>query len=38
MRAYHNYVERLRSGQMGPDHPKPSIDDVISGRDLTRRK
>ena len=38
MRAYHNYVDRLRSGQMGPDHPKPSIDDVISGRDLTRRK
>jgi AGCS family alanine or glycine:cation symporter len=38
MRAYHNYVGRLRAGQMGPDHPKPSIDDVISGRDLKVRK
>ena len=38
MRAYHNYVERLRAGQMGPDHPKPSIEDVVSGRDLKVRK
>jgi len=36
MRAYHNYVERLRTGQMGPDHPKPSIEDVVSGRDLRK--
>ena len=34
MRAYHNYVERLQAGKMGPDHPKPSIDDVVSGRNL----
>jgi len=38
MRAYHNYVERLKAGQMGPDHPKPSIDDVVSGRNLKIRK
>jgi AGCS family alanine or glycine:cation symporter len=38
MRAYHNYVDRLRAGQMGPDHPKPSIDDVVSGRNLKIRK
>ena len=37
MRAYHNYVDRLRAGQMGPDHPKPSIDDVVSGRNLKIR-
>lgn len=38
MRAYHNYVDRLRAGQMGPDHPKPSLDDLVSGRDLKVRK
>jgi AGCS family alanine or glycine:cation symporter len=38
MRAYHNYVGRLRAGQMGPDHPKPSIEDLVSGRDLKVRK
>jgi AGCS family alanine or glycine:cation symporter len=36
MRAYHNYVERLRAGQMGPDHPKPSLEDLVSGRDLKK--
>ena len=38
MRAYHNYVARLKAGQMGPDHPKPSIEDVVSGRNLAVRK
>ncbi|MFM1891010.1 MAG: hypothetical protein RLZ44_87 [Pseudomonadota bacterium] len=38
MRAYHNYVERLRAGQMGPDHPKPSLEDLVSGRDLKIKK
>jgi AGCS family alanine or glycine:cation symporter len=38
MRAYHNYVGRLRAGQMGPDHPKPSLDDVVSGRNLKIKK
>ena len=34
MLAYHNYVARLKTGQMGPDHPPPSIEDLISGRDV----
>ena len=34
MLAYHNYVERLKTGRMGPDHPKPSIEDLVSGRDV----
>ncbi|MCZ6497246.1 MAG: amino acid carrier protein, partial [Gammaproteobacteria bacterium] len=32
MRAYHEYVARLKSGQMGPGHPPPSKGDSISGR------
>ncbi len=32
MRAYHEYVARLKSGQMGPGHSPPSIEDLISGR------
>jgi AGCS family alanine or glycine:cation symporter len=34
MLAYHNYVERLKTGRMGPDHPRPSIEDLVSGRDV----
>ena len=34
MRAYHNYMDRLRAGRIGPDHPPPSIEDLISGRDV----
>jgi AGCS family alanine or glycine:cation symporter len=34
MRAYHNYVQRLKDGKLGPDHPTPSIEDLISGRDV----
>jgi AGCS family alanine or glycine:cation symporter len=33
MRAYHDYVARLKAGQMGPGHPPPSIENLISGRD-----
>jgi AGCS family alanine or glycine:cation symporter len=36
MRAYKDYVARLRNGQMGPDHPPPSLDDLLSGRDIER--
>ena len=32
MRAYYEYVARLKSGQMGPGHPPPSKGDSISGR------
>ena len=34
MRAYRNYVERLKSGRMGPGHAPPSLEDLISGRDV----
>jgi len=34
MRAYHNYIGRLKTGKMGPDHPPPSLEDLISGRNV----
>ena len=34
MRAYREYIGRLKAGQMGPDHPPPSLDDLLSGRDV----
>jgi AGCS family alanine or glycine:cation symporter len=34
MRAYHDYMRRLKEGRMGPDHPPPSLEDLISGRDV----
>lgn len=34
MRAYKDYIARLKDGRMGPDHPPPSIDDLISGKDV----
>jgi AGCS family alanine or glycine:cation symporter len=34
MRAYHDYVSRLKSGRMGPGHAPPPLDEVISGRDV----
>ena len=36
MRAYHDYVRRLKDGRMGPDHPAPSLEDLISGKDVQR--
>ena len=36
MRAYKDYIHRLKSGRMGPDHPPPSLDDLLSGRDVER--
>jgi len=37
MRAYREYVGRLKSGRMGPDHPPPHLDDLLSGRDVEKR-
>jgi alanine or glycine:cation symporter, AGCS family len=37
MKAYKEYVGRLKTGQMRPDHPAPSLDDLLSGRDVARR-
>ncbi len=34
MRAYRNYIERLKSGRMGPGHEPPSLEDLISGHDV----
>ena len=34
MRAYYDYIDRLKAGKMGPDHPPPSLEDLISGRDV----
>ncbi len=34
MRAYKDYIRRLKAGQMGPDHPPPSLEDLISGKDV----
>ena len=36
MRAYKDYIARLTSGRMGPDHPPPSLDDLLSGRDVEK--
>ncbi|MFT5500906.1 MAG: AGCS family alanine or glycine:cation symporter [Woeseiaceae bacterium] len=36
MRAYKDYIKRLDEGRMGPDHPPPSIEDLISGRDIEK--
>ncbi|MBT8067616.1 MAG: amino acid carrier protein [Gammaproteobacteria bacterium] len=38
MRAYKEYVGRLKSGRMGGDHPPPSLDDLLSGRDVEKRQ
>ncbi|MGI9264111.1 MAG: alanine/glycine:cation symporter family protein [Gammaproteobacteria bacterium] len=36
MRAYREYVSRLKLGRMGPDHPPPDLDDLLSGRDVEK--
>ena len=37
MRAYKEYVGRLKSGRMGPDHSAPALDVLLSGRDIEKR-
>jgi AGCS family alanine or glycine:cation symporter len=36
MRAYKDYIRRLKSGLIGPDHPPPHLDDLLSGKDIER--
>ncbi len=36
MRAYKEYVGRLKSGHLGPDHPPPHLDELLSGRDVRK--
>ena len=38
MRAYKNYIRRLDSGRMGPGHEPPSLEDLISGKDVEPEK
>jgi AGCS family alanine or glycine:cation symporter len=37
MRAYKDYIARLKSGRIGPDHPPPHLDDLLTGRDVEKR-
>ncbi len=37
MRAYRDYIARLKAGRIGPDHPAPSIEDLLSGRDVQQK-
>ena len=37
MRAYKEYVRRLKDGRMGPGHPPPGIEDLLSGKDIEAR-
>ena len=37
MRAYKDYISRLKDGRMGPGHPPPSIEDLLSGKDVESR-
>jgi alanine or glycine:cation symporter, AGCS family len=34
MAAYHDYIRRLKSGQMEPPHAAPPLVDVVEGRDV----
>jgi len=36
MLAYRDYFARLKSGRMGAEHAPPSIEDLISGRDVEK--
>lgn len=36
MRAYKEYIGRLKAGKIGPDHEPPSLEDLISGRDVEK--
>jgi AGCS family alanine or glycine:cation symporter len=38
MRAYRDYVGRLKAGLVGPGHEPPSLEDLISGRDVETQK
>jgi AGCS family alanine or glycine:cation symporter len=34
MAAYRDYISRLDTGQVGVGHKPPSIEDLVSGRDV----
>lgn len=37
MSAYRDYIQRLDAGQVGPGHAPPSLEDLVSGRDVEPR-
>jgi AGCS family alanine or glycine:cation symporter len=38
MRAYKNYIGRLKDGRVGPGHAPPPLEDVISGKDVEEHR
>jgi AGCS family alanine or glycine:cation symporter len=38
IRVYKDYIGRLKAGRLGPDHPPPHIDDLLSGRDILKQE
>ena len=34
IRAYKDYINRFDSGKVGDDHEPPSLNDLISGKDV----
>jgi len=36
MLAYKDYIKRLKTGRMGPEHKPPSLEDLMSGKDVER--
>lgn len=36
MLAFKDYVARLKSGRMGPEHPPPSLEDLLSGKSVLK--
>jgi AGCS family alanine or glycine:cation symporter len=34
MKAYHDYMRRLKSGEMDPPHDPPPMTDVVEGKDV----
>jgi AGCS family alanine or glycine:cation symporter len=34
MLAYNDYVKRFKTGRIGAEHPPPTLEDLISGRDV----
>ncbi|NND64663.1 MAG: sodium:alanine symporter family protein [Gammaproteobacteria bacterium] len=36
MKAYKSYINRLRTGKLGPEHAASSLEDLISGHDVEK--
>ncbi|MBT8440775.1 MAG: alanine:cation symporter family protein, partial [Gammaproteobacteria bacterium] len=34
MLAYKDYIKRFKTGRIGAEHPPPTLEDLISGRDV----